>query len=72
MLENVVDGLLAEDQHIVIILKTRSGLNRRQLHPARDVDPAPPARNMEINYPGSNINDMKRFSMYLQPLGNFI
>lgn len=69
MIEKLLDGLIADDQQLVINLRTRSGLNRRQLHHPRGIGLAPPPRDMEINYPGGNTQDMKRFSTYLRTLG---
>lgn len=64
MLERIVDGLLAEEEQLTINLKTRSGLSRRQLDATRQTGTLPPPRDMELNYPGNNDQDARRFSTY--------
>lgn len=58
MLENLVDGLLAEDEQLTINLKTRSGLSRRQ----QVAGTIPSPRGVEISYPGNSTQDARRFS----------
>ncbi|KAF1969784.1 DNA topoisomerase IV, alpha subunit [Bimuria novae-zelandiae CBS 107.79] len=68
MLEQVVDGLLTEDEQLTISLKTRIGLSRRQLNPTQNAGAAPPPRTIELNYPGSNVQEARRFTIVVRIL----